>query len=1076
MLLQGKLYAESPIYRGNGRKTLFTRDGDGTQRLVSLAGEIAGTAQSLMDAFIGQSRDGKNVGLLNQLWLRLYGSPMPDKLITRVECKLRDEHYPRDHFFDLRMGIKLDEDRWAAEANANYKMETLFRNSVFDLSLSMDDATLQQGDNPSKLYYLLEELKAGRFWFGAGKSRGLGRVRLEMDVPFSAGSASVAPSKANHLRWVLTFNATNPVLVGWNWGKVDPETPSFAAIEGRWLVGAMKGLPDPIRSRLELSIGGPILSPGDWKNKFAAYFPRIIAIWLRERSTGEVESWILPSAFLPKLGKGKYPISKDVLDAVRPLCDKPFPSQAAVEAALKEAMGKKANMAKRVMEGLEHKREASRELNQAAWIEVAQSLELDAALQDQVAAQIQDETALTQVLAEVCKPILPRYYDQVDQQVKLLQSDAWVDAEIANREGHLLIKTMLLEGKIAERQWDNRSEPPEGVSAAVWRSFLDEHSRVKFQHMLHPGNLRKSITNDRNFIAFLKSYREKTRQELAQPHHIDFRAGGPANREVSQKYGKPYDTVFMRMLSWSPSRQEEGAWEVYIPGSTLKGAFRKRASQLLKTLWGESAKTTGMLDRLFGAQRRRGLVFFSDAYLADPRDTGRAWCSMDGVRMDPKTGQPIETAKTDYLFAYGDQLVFNMSVDAQDVSESDLEAVSLLVHLIQDFQNGDIPIGGEKTSGFGWVKASMAKLDWRTTDPGGVSAQLFDNPALVQDGLWQKLELEGEAAATALKALHPITPTMQVASKPPKSAQGFTSHRAFGGYCGTLAVEAELITPTNVRESGQPSFTTMLAEGPVNGWDFFALASPHVELRDAPAGKTYALPSRSIKGMLRHIYSIASDSKEPGPDLGHLNPADSLFGWVGTGQNQAIMGRLAFSFGEFRQPELAWFKVPYPYGKWKYVNGEWLSAADTRATKLQIDKTWRLFPHAPIAPLVARLDGFAPDAVQASYFRAILPGPGGRARFTLRFWNLDEPELQRLIWCVALQPNLAHKIGNNRYLGFGSLRLSILPESFLINWANRYTGKPESEWRAPIQVGDWIKPNVIAHYSELVKALDAKRL
>lgn len=59
MIIKGKLYAETPIYRGNARKTLFTRDGDGKNRLVSLAGEVEGTAQSLMDAFIGQSRDRK---------------------------------------------------------------------------------------------------------------------------------------------------------------------------------------------------------------------------------------------------------------------------------------------------------------------------------------------------------------------------------------------------------------------------------------------------------------------------------------------------------------------------------------------------------------------------------------------------------------------------------------------------------------------------------------------------------------------------------------------------------------------------------------------------------------------------------------------------------------------------------------------------------------------------------------------------------------------------------------------------------------------------------------------------------
>jgi CRISPR/Cas system CSM-associated protein Csm3 (group 7 of RAMP superfamily) len=1104
MLLQGKLTAESPIYRGNGRKTLFTRDGDGTQRLVSLAGEITGTAQSLMDAFIGQSRDGKNTGLLNQLWLRLYGTRLPTELITRVECKLRDDSYPRDHFFDLRMGIKLDEDRWAADANANYKMETLFRHAVFDFSLAVDDAALQQSDNAARLYTLLDELRAGRFWFGAGKSKGLGRVKLDMELPVGAtlvvAPLGVAPqpsgSRANHLRLGLTFSAINPVLVGWNWGKVDPDVPSFAAIEGQLLIGSMQDLPDPIRSRLELSIGGPILSPADWKNKFAALLPRVIAIWLRDQSMGEVDSWLLPSAFLPKLSKGKYPFSKDTLESVRPVCDQPFPSQAAVEAALTAAMGKKANMAKRVLEGLEHKREARRQLNPATWREVATGLDLDAGTAAGsaaiLAAHIQDEAALTAALADICQPILPRFYDQVDQQIKLLQSDAWVDAELANRQGHLLIKVMLLEGRINEAQWNNRNEPPAGVNAAIWRTFLEEHSRVRFQHMLAPVNLRKSITNDRNFIAFLKSYREKTRLELAQPHHIDFRAGGPFNRDVSQKYGKPYDTVFMRMLTWSPSAQQAGAWETYVPGSTIKGAFRKRVAQVLKTLWGESPRTTEMLDRLFGAQRRRGLVYFSDAYLSDPNDQGQAWCAMDGVKMNPATGQPVEMAKTDCLFAYGDQLVFSLQIDVQDIEDRDLEALSLLSHALEDFRRGDIPLGGEKTSGLGWVKASITQLDWRTTDPKGVSAKLFGQQTLTQAGVWHQLTLEGDAAAQALRqALQPVTSAKPLtAAAPPKAALGFTSHRSFSGYCGTLAVEAEILTPTNVRESGQPSCTTTLADGPVNGWDFFALASPKAELREAH--KTYALPSRSLKGMLRHLYSIVSDSKETGSDIGHLNPVDKLFGWVGTGQNQALMGRLAFGFGQFEpSTELAWFKVPYPYGKWKYTGGEWQSTSDTRAAKLQINKTWRLFPHAPLGPMVTRLTDFVPDTVQASYFRAILPG--ARARFTIRFWNLDEQELQRLMWCIVLEPGLAHKIGNNRYLGFGSLRLSALPDSFLIDWATRYTGLPASlpespgapaslpageAWRMPLKVQDWLKPREagLANYTDLVKALDAKRL
>ena len=1073
MILKGKLYAESPIYRGNARKTLFTRDGDGTHRLVSLAGEVAGTAQSLMDAFIGQSREGRNLGLLDRMWLRLYDSPMPKGLITKVECQLQEESYPRDHFFDLRMGIRLDEDRWAAEANANYKMETLFRNSVFDFTLSVDESVLQQGENAARLYYVLRELQERRFWFGAGKSKGLGRVRLEMDLPFSVSETPprLQPG-ANHLRISLHFNAMNPVLVGWNWGKVDPDVPSFAAIEGRLLVEAMRDLPTPIRERLEMGLAGPILSPEDWKQKFAEYLPRIIAIWLRGRSIGEVETWVLPAEAVAKLGKGKHGLSTKILARIQPLVGQPFPSEEAAEAAVTEALRDKANMASRVLKVMVQERQPSQQLNREAWLEVADGLGLDVTLADRLAEQIQSEAALIEILTPACRKILPQLYQQVDQQVSLLQSDAWVDAEIANREEHLRIKTLLLQGKINEYQWGNPDLVPEGVNPATWREFIDAHRRVRFHHMLNAKNLNKSITNDENMIAFLKAYRDRTRQELAQPHHIDFRAGGPSNREISRKYGKPYDTVFMRMLSWAPSSREQGTWEIYIPGSTIKGAFRKRASQVLRTLWDES-KTTEVLNHLFGAQGQRGLVFFSDAYLIDPHDPERAWCSMDGVRMDPKTGRPIEAAKRDYLFAYGDQLVFQLQMDIQDIGEQDMEAISILAHLLQDFQKGDIPLGGEKTSGFGWVKANVSKLTWLTTSPEGVGEKLFEKQTLSQDGIWQRLDLEGEAAAHVLQAIYPlVAEETKVSPTPPKASAGFISHRAFGGHCGTLAVEAEVLTPLHIRESGEPSLRATLADGPVNGWDFFSMAPPEAARRGP--NKVYAFPSRSIKGMLRHIYSIASDSREPSPDISRLNPSDSLFGWVGVGPNQAIMGRLSFSFGLFEEPELAWFKVPYPYGEWQYTGGQWKHTPGSSAATLLIGKNWRIFPHAPLAPNVERLDDFQPDTFQARYCRAILPG--ARARFTIRFWNLDEQELQRLIWCVVLEPGLAHKMGNNRYLGFGSLRLKILSDSFLIDWAKRYAGKPEQSWRLPIQVDEWIRPDVVKHYTALRKALNAKQL
>ncbi|MFQ5615556.1 MAG: RAMP superfamily CRISPR-associated protein [Anaerolineales bacterium] len=1070
MHLRGKLHAESPIYRGNARKTLFTRDHDGKERLVSLAGEIRGTAQSLMDAFIGSDKRGRNRGLLNRLWERLYDSPLPKGLIRGVDCQLEKTSYPRDHFFDLRMGIKLDEDRWAAEANANYKYETLFRNSVFDFQLSVNDNVLKQGDNAAKLYYLLQELREGRFWFGAGKSKGLGRCRLEIKLPF--GPPQTPPKihpGANHLNITLTFDAANPVLVGWNWGKVDPETPSFAAIEGRLLLGAMRDLPAPIRERLAMTLGGPILNPKDWKNKLSNYLPRVIAIWLREQSIGKTESWTIPAAPIAKMKKGKYALSKKVIAAIEPLIDQPFSSRDALESSLLEALDDKANMAKRILKVVKSTTQTTHQFSQDAWAEVTASLGVDA-FAEQVAAQIDNEAALTKVLTTAIRGSLPRLYEQIDQQVKLLQSDAWVDIELTNREEHLLIKQMIMNKKITERDWGNWNRAPAGVSAAGWREFLAAHRRVRFHHLRNPRNLNKSIVNDQNFITFLKSYRNKTRQELAQPHNIDFRRGGVGNREISKKYGKPYDTVFMRMLSWAPSSQGDGAWEAYIPGSTIKGAFRKRATQVLKTLWGETGRTKRLIERLFGAQRQVGMAFFSDAYLMDPYDPKSAWCSMDGVKMNPKTGRPVEAAKADYLFAYGNRLVFQLRIDIQDVDKNDLEAISLLAHLIQDFQSGDVPLGGAKTDGFGWVPANVSGLTWLAGSAGGVGAQLFSGQQPTPDGVWQKLTLDAKSAVASLRAMHaPLASgDEKVSQDPPRAQGGFISHRAFGGHCGVLEVEAEVLTPLSIRESGEPSFRSISNDGHINGWDFFSMSPPENAHRETQ--REYALPSKSLKGMIRHIYAITSDSRKESPNINNLTPVDSLLGFVGKGPNQAIMGRLAISFGPFENPELAWFKTPYPYGNWQF-NGKWQKVAGGTARSHRIADTWRVFPHAPLAPIVRQLDDFQPDTSQASYFRAILPG--SRARFHIRFWNLAEEELQRLVWCLTLEDGMAHKMGGSRYIGFGSLRLHIRPESYLIDWAARYAGKSPAEWKHPIQVGQWRNAKVVFHHRALRQALDA---
>ena len=1072
MLLKGKLIAESPIYRGNARKTLFTRDGDGTQRLVSLSGEISGTAQALMDAFVGKSRNGKNIGLINALWLRLYNSPMPDTLIRRVECKLTKESYSDNNFFDLRMGIRLDEDRSAAEANANYKMETVFKNSIFDFSMDINDSLIRKGDLLGQLYYVIEEIKCGRFWFGAGKTKGLGRclLQLDKDIPKPLKQPDIT-TQANHLTIGINIDASNPILVGWNWGKLDPNVPAFAAIEGRILLEGLRNLPSPITKRLNLSIGGPISSPDDWKTKFKQFLPKAILALMTNQAGQEKTVWMFPSAGMSKLSKGKYPLQKKLLNKVKTLADRKFESKEAAIQSFENTMGKEAKKAKRALDILEETTSGGQSLDKDTWNDIATPLGFDDSAFEEVSSLLTDEAALLKKIEKLLTKSYPQIMQQIDRQIKLIQSDAWIDMEISIREEHIMIKQMVGDGKISEWDWREPNNPPKGIKSATWKEFMSAHMRVQYKHMKNRTNLTKSIQNDMNVISFLKDYRNRTRQELSQESLTDFRAGGPAGKIISKQYGKPYDTVFMRMLTWKQSDNKDG-WEIYIPGSTIKGAFRKRASQILKTLWGEkSPKTRYVLERVFGEQGKRGLLLFSDAYLKDPESAEQTFSSMDGVRMDPSTGKPIEEAKCDYLFAYGKQLMFDMRIDIMDIVEKDEEVLTVLTHILRDFQEGEIPLGGEKTSGFGWVNANVCNLQWQTAKPSKLVDKwlnLLLPDKLESDGPWQRAIVNQDKLAEAMTPVVPLKADIK-ATTPPLSRDGYISHRSFGGHCGMLILEAKTLTPLTIKESGEPSFTSEIKGDTVYGWDFFSMSPPNKDARND--NKKYAIPAKTLKGMIRHIYTIASDSSVMSPNIQSLNDADSLFGWVGHGPNQALMGRLTVDFGYFDNPSLAWFKVPYPYGKWVFSNQEWKETASKDNIKPFKVKNWRIFTHASVAPCVEQADDFAPDTFQASYNKGILPG--NTCKFTIRFWNLEEEELKRLLWSIVLEDGLAHKCGKNRYLGLGALSIKLLPESYLISWEDRYVN---DKWKQPIDLSKWTDTKFLKNYNALKDALDAKCL
>jgi len=229
--IKGSLIFESPVYRGNSKKTIFTRGK--SQNDISLPGKIDGSAQAMMDAFTGfwkNQRNPKfnNQGLLEQLWFRLYAEKMPN-FIFQVSCRLDQQISNSNSYFDLRMGIAIDRDRMAQAPNQNFRLETVYKGSKFHFSLDFDESKLN-AQNKVKFAYLIEEMVHGRFWFGAQKSTGFGKCHLKLDdasrqiiedYKNQKNQGIQLNDKANYIFIHLNITPDNPLLVSWPWGNKD---------------------------------------------------------------------------------------------------------------------------------------------------------------------------------------------------------------------------------------------------------------------------------------------------------------------------------------------------------------------------------------------------------------------------------------------------------------------------------------------------------------------------------------------------------------------------------------------------------------------------------------------------------------------------------------------------------------------------------------------------------------------------------------------------------------------------------------------------------------------------------------
>ena len=531
------------------------------------------------------------------------------------------------------------------------------------------------------------------------------------------------------------------------------------------------------------------------------------------------------------------------------------------------------------------------------------------------------------------------------------QPASWIDKENKKTQTHHDIVAGIADGKI-RRVYPEPKDFPKGD----YLEFENHHDDIRFRSGRNGENWNQrtfqktreaSNLNDINQIDYLEWFRKKAHEELDK--HCDFRRKRVVKSSVAYervvKSSVAYDRMFSRMLKWRPNQNPnvDIEWELYIPGSTIKGAFFNRAEKIIETLYGDSA----CVDVLFGKEGEIAKAWFSDAYLV-PKDEAKL-SSMDSIQIDPATGKPIPGAKMDFLYAAGgftfacNIILRNMNLRSNDHKK----ALALLCHLLKDFQSGQIMFGGQKTNGMGWSQGKIEEIEILARR----ESEIFQNFRITQttrDGSWDRGKcnwknlIESQILIRAnreLKLDSPLDDFLYFGEE--DFGRNLISHGAFSGNCGQLRCILSVKTPLHIKESGSP---TLDEADHKQGWDFYHQSSPEnhrVETEEelTQQKRVYAIPAKTLKGLTRFTYSLISGGQvkeypvkdkygkkvyrkdEDGNKVQlmghrmHCQAAEDLFGFVkgGAGEkNLGYMGRVSFSFALLKEsPSFSWLGLPH---------------------------------------------------------------------------------------------------------------------------------------------------------------------
>ena len=173
-----------------------------------------------------------------------------------------------------------------------------------------------------------------------------------------------------------------------------------------------------------------------------------------------------------------------------------------------------------------------------------------------------------------------------------------------------------------------------------------------------------------------------------------------------------------------------GKYEPFIPGTSLKGAFRSRAERMLRSdddkgacniLGKDEAQCVCKKDgkhmdaetryikscpvcRLFGSNVLKSRVTFGDAYVNGEYKIGKRTC----VAIDRITGAAKKNAL--YDMEYVESGSFAEKIRIQNFERYQIK---LLLCLIDEMNEGFLTLGGLSSKGFGCVKTENVKLTLR---------------------------------------------------------------------------------------------------------------------------------------------------------------------------------------------------------------------------------------------------------------------------------------------------------------------------------------------------------------------------